>query len=274
MDKTNLAVVKLPATLAEDDASALVAALKAQSRSDAVQLDAAAVTSISPGYLQILVSAFKTFPQMTVVDASAAFAEAFAELGLSFPEGERVEIEDETTSELHHGVELEDELPPEPQGGGEDKDESASEPQHSTEAKEDAAPQPQRSNERASGVATAKTILAIDDSRTMRDMLKMTLGGAGFTVVEAVDGEDGLARLGQQPVDLIITDINMPKLDGYGVIRAVRSDAAYDDTPILVLSTEGEQTSKDIAKEAGATGWIVKPFDPAGLVKIVNTVCA
>ncbi len=108
--------------------------------------------------------------------------------------------------------------------------------------------------------------MTIDDSRTMRDMLRLALGGAGFTVVQAVDRHDGLKALPQQPVDLIITDINMPKLDGYGVIRAIRGDLAYDDTPILVLSTEAEQGSKDIANEAGANGWIVKPFDPDGLV--------
>jgi two-component system chemotaxis response regulator CheY len=116
-------------------------------------------------------------------------------------------------------------------------------------------------------------ILTVDDSRTMRDMLRLALGGAGFTVVQAVDGQDGLKVLPQQPVDVIITDINMPKLDGYGVIRAVRADPTYDDTPILVLSTEAEQGSKDIANEAGANGWIVKPFDPEGLVKLINTVC-
>jgi two-component system chemotaxis response regulator CheY len=118
-----------------------------------------------------------------------------------------------------------------------------------------------------------RTILTIDDSRTMRDMLNMALSGAGFTVVQAVDGVDGLNAMAQQPVDVIITDINMPKLDGFGVIRAIRKDPAYDNTPILVLSTEAEQESKDIARDAGATGWIVKPFDPAGLVEIVNSVC-
>ena len=107
----------------------------------------------------------------------------------------------------------------------------------------------------------------------MRDMLNMALSGAGFTVVQAVDGQHGLSVLAQHPIDLIITDINMPKLDGYGVIRAVREDPTYNNTPILVLSTEAEQESKDIAKNAGATGWIVKPFDPAGLVNIVNSVC-
>ncbi|HUC52332.1 MAG TPA: response regulator [Xanthobacteraceae bacterium] len=115
--------------------------------------------------------------------------------------------------------------------------------------------------------------MTIDDSRTMRDMLRLALAGAGFTVVQAIDGQDGLKVLPQQPVDVIITDINMPKLDGYGVIRAVRSDPAYNETPILVLSTEAEQGSKDIASEAGANGWIVKPFDPEGLIKLINTVC-
>jgi two-component system chemotaxis response regulator CheY len=134
-------------------------------------------------------------------------------------------------------------------------------------------PPVQAESDSEADAGAARTILTIDDSRTMRDMLRLALGGAGFTVVQAVDGQDGLKVLPQQPVDVIITDINMPKLDGYGVIRAVRSDPTYDDTPILVLSTEAEQGSKDIANEAGANGWIVKPFDPEGLVKLINTVC-
>jgi two-component system chemotaxis response regulator CheY len=138
---------------------------------------------------------------------------------------------------------------------------------------ESAAADAPANTEASAEAAAAKTILTIDDSRTMRDMLRLALGGAGFTVIQAVDGQDGLNVLPQQPVDVIITDINMPKLDGYGVIRAIRADRAYDDTPILVLSTEAEQGSKDIANEAGANGWIVKPFDPEGLVKLVNTVC-
>ena len=120
---------------------------------------------------------------------------------------------------------------------------------------------------------SAKRVLTIDDSRTMRDMLRMTLSDAGYTVFQAVDGEDGLRALAKDPVDLIITDINMPKLDGYGVIREVRKDAAFDHLPILVLSTESEQQSKNVAKDAGATGWIVKPFDPAQLVDVVAKVC-
>ena len=117
-----------------------------------------------------------------------------------------------------------------------------------------------------------KRILTIDDSKTMRDMLRFTLVDAGYDVLQAVDGQDGLDVLTRERVDVIITDINMPKLDGYGVIRHLRADAEYDNTPILVLSTESDQKTKDIGRDAGATGWLVKPFDPAQLVEIVKQV--
>ena len=117
-----------------------------------------------------------------------------------------------------------------------------------------------------------KRILTIDDSKTMRDMLRMTLVDAGYVVIQAVDGQDGLDVLSKERVDVVITDINMPKLDGYGVIRHLRADASYDDTPILVLSTENDQKTKDIGRDAGATGWLVKPFDPDQLVEIVRQV--
>ncbi|HEY4406458.1 MAG TPA: response regulator [Xanthobacteraceae bacterium] len=117
-----------------------------------------------------------------------------------------------------------------------------------------------------------KRILTIDDSRTMRDMLRMTLANAGYVVIQAVDGLDGLDVLKKERVDVVITDINMPKLDGYGVIRRLRADSGYDDTPILVLSTENDQKTKDIGRDAGATGWLVKPFDPDQLVEIVRQV--
>ena len=118
----------------------------------------------------------------------------------------------------------------------------------------------------------AKRILTIDDSKTMRDMLRFTLVDAGYEVLQAVDGQDGLDVLKKQKVDVVITDINMPKLDGYGVIRHLRADSGYDDTPILVLSTECDQKTKDIGRDAGATGWLVKPFDPDQLVEIVKQV--
>ena len=117
-------------------------------------------------------------------------------------------------------------------------------------------------------------ILTVDDSRTMRDMLRMALVKAGFNVVEAVDGEHGLEVLNANGADVIITDINMPKLDGFGFIEAVRENAAYRATPILVLTTESDPEKKMRARNAGATGWIVKPFDPTKLVDVIRRVAA
>jgi two-component system chemotaxis response regulator CheY len=122
----------------------------------------------------------------------------------------------------------------------------------------------------------SKTILTVDDSRTMRDMLAMALNDAGFNVVQAVDGEDGLAVLdaNSADVDVIITDINMPKLDGFGFIEGVRKDARHRATPILVLTTESDSSKKDRARQAGATGWIVKPFNPVKLIDAIRRVAA
>ena len=117
-------------------------------------------------------------------------------------------------------------------------------------------------------------ILTVDDSRTMRDMLRMALTPAGFEVVSAVDGEHGLEVLGESGADVIITDINMPKLDGYGFIERVRADANHRATPILVLTTESDPAKKNRARQAGATGWIVKPFNPDKLIEAIRRVAA
>lgn len=116
-------------------------------------------------------------------------------------------------------------------------------------------------------------ILAVDDSRTMRDMVRLTLTGAGMTTHLAEDGIHGLEVLDQiAPPDAIITDINMPRMDGFGFIDAVRARAEYRAVPILVLTTESAAEMKSRAREAGATGWIVKPFDPEKLVKALRMV--
>ncbi len=119
-----------------------------------------------------------------------------------------------------------------------------------------------------------KTVLTVDDSRTMRDMLRLALDGSGYRVVQAVDGLDGLEVLEAQGADVIITDINMPRLDGFGFIERVRSDERYRGTPILVLTTESGQELKERARNAGATGWIVKPFDPEKLRSALRRVSA
>jgi two-component system chemotaxis response regulator CheY len=118
------------------------------------------------------------------------------------------------------------------------------------------------------------TILTVDDSRTMRDMLRLTLASAGFRVVQAVDGEDGLSVLDAERPQVIITDINMPRLDGFGFIARVRSDQRFRGVPILVLTTESSPEKKGQARAAGATGWIVKPFDAVKLVDVVRRVAA
>jgi two-component system chemotaxis response regulator CheY len=118
----------------------------------------------------------------------------------------------------------------------------------------------------------SKTVLTVDDSRTIRDMLRMALVDAGYRVVQAVDGVDGLAKLQGEIPDAIITDINMPHLDGFGFIEAVRGDPRHRATPILVLTTESDQAMKDRARAAGATGWIVKPFNPEKLAASLRRV--
>lgn len=115
-------------------------------------------------------------------------------------------------------------------------------------------------------------ILAIDDSPTMRGLIARTLGSHQFDVQLAEDGEEGLARLAEVDPHLVITDINMPRLDGFGVIEGVRRDPTYSSTPVLVLTTESGADLKERARHSGATGWIVKPFDDAALVTVIRRV--
>ena len=118
------------------------------------------------------------------------------------------------------------------------------------------------------------TILAVDDSRTMRDMIRLALKGAGFDVHVAEDGVKGLEALESLSPNVIITDINMPNLDGFGFIEGIRGGDAHRTTPILVLTTESAPELKMRAKNAGASGWIVKPFDRDKLIAAVRRVAA
>ncbi|MFD1912740.1 response regulator [Halodurantibacterium flavum] len=117
-------------------------------------------------------------------------------------------------------------------------------------------------------------VLAVDDSRTMRGLLDQALREAGFAVRLAEDGLDGLDRLKEEIPDIVITDINMPRLDGFGFIEAVRKERDYRGLPILVLTTESAPELKARARDAGATGWIVKPFDERKLVAAIQRVTA
>ena len=120
----------------------------------------------------------------------------------------------------------------------------------------------------------ALTVLAVDDSVTMRNMLKAALGDAGFDVHLAEDGIDGIEVLSTISPDVIITDINMPRLDGFGFVDAVRANNTHRAVPILVLTTEVDPKLKQRARDAGATGWMVKPFDEEKLISIIRRVAA
>jgi two-component system chemotaxis response regulator CheY len=117
-----------------------------------------------------------------------------------------------------------------------------------------------------------KRVMTVDDSRTMREMVAFALRKAGFEVSEAEDGRKALDALQATPVDVVITDLNMPNMDGVALIRALRADSRWRATPILMLTTEADANKKAEGRSAGATGWIVKPFDPERLVDVVKRV--
>ena len=117
-----------------------------------------------------------------------------------------------------------------------------------------------------------KKILTVDDSASVRQMIKMTLSGAGYQVTEAVNGADGLAKAQACTVDLVVTDLNMPIMNGLGLIQELRKLPAYCGVPVIFLTTESDADIKKQAKAAGATGWITKPFQQDQLVSIVKKV--
>jgi len=118
----------------------------------------------------------------------------------------------------------------------------------------------------------AKSILAVDDSKSMRQMVAMTLKSAGFDVVEAEDGVDALSKAKAQTFDIVLTDINMPNMNGLELTAALRALPQYAGKPILCLTTESSDDMKGKGKAAGATGWIVKPFDPQKLLATIARV--
>jgi two-component system chemotaxis response regulator CheY len=118
----------------------------------------------------------------------------------------------------------------------------------------------------------AKTILAVDDSGSLRQMVAFSLNAAGYQVIEAVDGQDGLNKARNQVVDLVLTDQNMPNMDGLTLIKSLRAMESYKSVPILMLTTESSDEMKSQGRAAGATGWLVKPFDPKRLIDVVKKV--
>jgi len=123
---------------------------------------------------------------------------------------------------------------------------------------------------KVAGATMSKTILAVDDSGSLRQMVSFSLKAAGYGVVEAVDGQDALNKAKLQQVDLVLTDQNMPSMDGLSLIKALRGMKNYQKVPILMLTTESGDDMKAKARAAGANGWLVKPFDPARLHEVVK----
>jgi two-component system, chemotaxis family, chemotaxis protein CheY len=226
----------------------LVEIRKQVDTADQLHLDASEVRALTTPCVQIILAAIKANPGVTVVSPSPEFAGVFGDLGLTFPQAEAPAMQAPAEIEPAHDP--------------------------SFEASDDAnvaAPAPEFIDQ-PEAEAMAKRILTIDDSKTIRDMLRMTLVDAGYDVLQAVDGQDGVEVLERETVDLVITDINMPKMNGYEVVRHLRGNPAYTGLPILVLTTESDTDKKNIAREAGATGWMVKPFDPERLVATVRKV--
>jgi two-component system, chemotaxis family, chemotaxis protein CheY len=116
----------------------------------------------------------------------------------------------------------------------------------------------------------SKTILSVDDSASIRQLVVFTLEKEGYAVVSAIDGQDALDKVKATAVDMVITDLNMPNVDGIQLIQSLRTDPAFKFTPIVMLTTESAMNKKDAGKQAGATGWIVKPFKPEQLVAVVK----
>jgi two-component system chemotaxis response regulator CheY len=235
-----------------------------------LQLDASAVETLTTPCIQLLLAAAKSH-QLRIHNASRAFDSAFSDLGLNWEDYAERSGGDAGAAALA-ALDAIDDAPgmdPAMTSASQTTDNAAfAAADVAASALDDIA-----DSEQTNGSAMAKRILTIDDSKTMRDMLMLTLSDAGYDVIQAVDGEDGVNVLkGGERVDVVITDINMPKMDGYEVIRQLRKDPANKTLPILVLTTESDTDKRGIAREAGATGWMVKPFDPDRLVQTIRKV--
>jgi two-component system, chemotaxis family, chemotaxis protein CheY len=259
--------LNLPPTLDLAAAEEFLATIRAKAVGDLpLELDASRVEVITLPCAQIILSAAGSHSQLSIRRPSESFVKALVDLGLSWP-GDQEPV---AASDLEQAVRAQQPLADQFEGvvedGGADGFDKSM-PDSEIPPQTDASGQQQ-----TDAPAMSKRILTIDDSKTMRDMLLLTLTDAGFEVLQGVDGEDGLAVLGDQKVDVIITDINMPKMDGYEVIRQLRQNPRHKTTPILVLTTESDADKRNIARGAGATGWMVKPFDPEGLIAVINKV--
>jgi len=279
-DSGSDSALNLPPTLDLAAAEEFLATIRAKAVGDLpLELDASRVEVITLPCAQIILSAAGSHSQLSIRRPSESFVKALVDLGLSWP-GDQEPV---SASDLEQAAVPQQPLADQFEGvvedGGAEGWANDGQATPSVDGFDKTMPDgeipPQTDDpgqQQTDAPAMSKRILTIDDSKTMRDMLLLTLTDAGFEVLQGVDGEDGLAVLGDQKVDVIITDINMPKMDGYEVIRQLRQNPRHKTTPILVLTTESDADKRSIARGAGATGWMVKPFDPEGLIAIINKV--
>jgi two-component system chemotaxis response regulator CheY len=252
---TDIARIKLPSALDLATAEGLLDTLRRElGAHPRLGIDAADVETLTVPCIQVILAALRSCDRISIEQPSAAFVAAFEDLGFDFTQ--LCPVPDRQSANSALAGDAASAIAPDLQSAGSDATSNTKSPPIVP----------------AEEQAMTKRILTIDDSKTIRDMLKFTLADAGFEVFQAVDGQDGLDVLGKQQVDVVITDINMPKMDGYEVIRRMRSDSAYKTMPILVLTTESEADKRDMARLAGATGWMVKPFDPDRLIATINKV--
>jgi two-component system chemotaxis response regulator CheY len=115
-----------------------------------------------------------------------------------------------------------------------------------------------------------RTVMIVDDSASMRQLISFSLKDAGFNVIAAVDGKDALDKINGSQIDMVVTDLNMPNIDGIELIRQLRGNPSFKFTPIVMLTTESQDAKKQEGKDAGASGWIVKPFQPERLLEVIN----
>lgn len=249
MSSASADMMKLPAVLDLGAAEQLLVELRQRlSADEPLCLDASSVETITLPCMQLILSAAKSASNVTVARPSAAFESAFADVAFEFPRAP--------------------DLVPEQQPFETETDEAESMEAAGTQPAFEDEIAPETPNE----VPAMKRILTIDDSKTIRDMLRMTLVDAGFEVLQAEDGQEGCEVMDKESVDLVITDINMPRMNGYDVVRNLRARPELKALPILVLTTESDTDKKNLAREAGATGWMVKPFDPDRLIATVRKV--
>lgn len=118
-----------------------------------------------------------------------------------------------------------------------------------------------------------KTVMIVDDSASLRQVVNIALKGAGYDVVEACDGKDALTKLDGRKIHLVISDVNMPNLDGIGFVKQLKSNPSYKFTPVIMLTTEAGENKKQEGQQAGAKAWVVKPFQPAQMLAAVSKLC-